>query len=87
MLIWGMKVASAATDPMRSLVETSAQRLQIAEKVVLAKWYSGAQVEDASREAEVIQKAVNDGKSIGLDPIEVEEFFKAQIEANKLIQY
>jgi chorismate mutase len=87
MLIWGMKVASAATDPMGSLVETSAQRLQIAEKVALAKWYSGAQVEDASREAEVIQKAVNDGKSIGLDPIEVEEFFKAQIEANKLIQY
>lgn len=86
-LIWGMKVASAATDPIQSLVQTSAQRLQIAEKVALAKWYSGAPVEDASREAEVIQKAVNDGKSMGLESTEVEEFFKAQIEANKLIQY
>jgi chorismate mutase len=86
-LIWGMKVATAATDPMQSLVQTAAQRLHIAEKVALAKRYSGARVEDASREAEVIQKAVKDAKSMGLDPTEVEEFFKAQIEANKLIQY
>jgi chorismate mutase len=86
-LICGMKIASAATDPMRSLVQTSAQRLQIARKVALAKWYSGARVEDPSREEEVIQKAVTDGKSMGLESAQVEEFFKAQIEANKLIQY
>ena len=87
-LIWGLKAArSAATDPIQSLVQTSAQRLQIAEKVALAKWYSGARVEDTSREAEVIQKAVNEGKSMGLETTQVEDFFKAQIEANKLIQY
>ncbi|WP_260315442.1 chorismate mutase [Silvibacterium bohemicum] len=86
-LIWGMKTASAATDSIRSLVQTSAQRLQIAEKVALAKWYSGASVEDASREVEVIQKAVKDGTNAGLESAQVERFFKAQIEANKLIQY
>jgi chorismate mutase len=86
-LIWGMKTASAATDSIRSLVQTSAQRLQIAEKVALAKWYSGASVEDASREVEVIQKAVKDGAGAGLESAQVEGFFKAQIEANKLIQY
>ena len=87
MLILEDKVGSAATDPLRSLVETSAQRLQIAEKVALSKWHSGAPVEDATRESEVIQKAVEDGTNVGLTPAEVVELFKAQIEANKLIQY
>jgi chorismate mutase len=88
LLIWGMRAASGETDnPLQPLVETSAQRLQIAEKVALAKWYSGASVEDSSREAEVIQKAVKDSESIGLESTQVEELFKAQIEANKLIQY
>ena len=82
-----MKIAGAATDPMRSLVQTSAQRLQIAHRVALNKWYSGAGVEDPSRETEVIQNAVTDGKSMGLESAQVEAFFKAQIEANKLIQY
>ena len=87
-LVCGLKTSrSAAIDPIKSLVETSAQRLQIAEKVALAKWYSGARVEDATREAMVIQKAVQDAKSMGLETTQVEEFFKAQIEANKLIQY
>ena len=87
-LIWGLKsTRSAAIDPIKSLVETSAQRLWLGEKVALAKWYSGARVEDATREAEVIQKAVQDGKSMGLETTQVEEFFRAQIEANKLIQY
>jgi chorismate mutase len=86
-LIGGMKAANAATDPMRSLVQSSAQRLQLARKVALVKWYSGAPVEDPSREAEVLQKAAKDGKSMGLESTQVEEFFKAQIEANKLIQY
>ena len=85
--IGGMKLANAATDPMKSLVQISAQRLQIARKVALEKWYSGAPVEDPSREAEVLQNAAKDGKSMGLEPNQVEEFFKAQIEANKLIQY
>jgi chorismate mutase len=87
MLIGGMKVANAATDSMRSLVQTSAERLQIARKVAQEKWYSGARVEDPSREAAVLQKAVADGKSLGLESTQVEEFFRAQIEANKLIQY
>jgi chorismate mutase len=88
LLIWGMRTANAETDnPLRPLVEASAQRLQIAEKVALAKWYSGARVEDASREGEVIQKAVKDSESTDLESTQVEEFFKAQIEANKLIQY
>ncbi len=68
-------------------METSAQRLIIAEQVALAKWDRGIPVEDASREAQVIVHAVTAGQSRGLDQQLVSNFFSAQIEANKLVQY
>jgi chorismate mutase len=76
-----------AIDRLQSLVDTSAHRLLIAQQVALAKWDSGAAVEDLPREAQVITGAVRDGVSRGLDPTSVSNFFKAQIEANKVIQY
>jgi chorismate mutase len=76
-----------AIDQLQPLVETSARRLLIAEQVALTKWDSGAAVEDLPREAQVIRAAVRDSDSTGLDPTLVSNFFKAQIEANKLIQY
>jgi chorismate mutase len=77
----------SAIDRLQPLVETSARRLLIARQVALAKWDSGAAVEDLAREAQVITGAVRDGLSRGLDPTSVSNFFKAQIEANKVIQY
>jgi chorismate mutase len=76
-----------AIDRFQSLVETSARRLLIAQQVALAKWDSGAAVEDPPREAQVIAGAVRDGVSRGLDRTSVSNFFQAQIEANKVIQY
>jgi chorismate mutase len=76
-----------AIDRLQPLVETSARRLHIAEQVALAKWDSGAAVEDFPREAQVIRAAVRDSDSRGLDRTLVSNFFKAQIEANKVIQY
>ncbi len=87
LLLCGIGAAYGQTNGLQPLVETSAHRLQIAEKVALSKWDSGAPVEDASREAQVIQGAVKDGEAKGLDPAFVENFFKAQIEANKVVQY
>jgi chorismate mutase len=55
--------------------------------VALAKWDSGAPVEDTSREAQVIMSAAREGESGGLQPTFVSNFFKAQIEANKVVQY
>ena len=83
----GAARAQSAADQLRPLVETSAHRLDIAEEVALAKWDSGALVEDAPREAQVIMGAVKDGQARSLDPILLSNFFKAQIEANKVIQY
>ena len=76
-----------AIDKLQPLVETSAQRLVIAEQVALAKWESGRPVEDVPREAQVIVSAIKVGESRGLEQAAVSNFFRAQIEANKLVQY
>jgi chorismate mutase len=83
----GMAYPQSATDHLQQLIETSAQRLVIAEQIALAKWDSGAPVEDAHREAQVMVSATRAGESRGLDQATVSNFFRAQIEANKLIQY
>jgi chorismate mutase len=75
------------TDKLQALVETSARRLTIAEQVALAKWDNGTAVEDVPREAQVITGAVKMGESKGLDEATVANCFRAQIEANKLVQY
>jgi chorismate mutase len=88
-MLGGINIArsQSVTDKLQSLVETSAQRLTIAEQVALAKWDSGTAVEDAPREAQVIIGAVKVGESKGLDETSVANFLRAQIEANKLVQY
>jgi chorismate mutase len=82
-----MGQAQPGVEPLQPLVETSAHRLMIAEQVALAKWDSGAPVEDAPREAQVIHTAVEAGEAKGLDEASVTAFFRAQIEANKIVQY
>jgi chorismate mutase len=82
-----MADAQSVSDKLQGLVETSAHRLAIAEQVALAKWDSGTAVEDVPREAQVIAGAVKAGESKGLDEASVANFFRAQIEANKLVQY
>jgi chorismate mutase len=79
--------SQVAANPMQQLVEISARRLVIAEQVALAKWDSGAAVEDSERETQVIANATKAGEAMGLDREEVANFFRAQIEANKLVQY
>jgi chorismate mutase len=79
--------AQSATDQLQALVDASASRLDIAEQVALAKWDVHGAVEDTLREAQVIAGAVRDGVSRGLDGTAVASFFRAQIEANKLVQY
>jgi chorismate mutase len=79
--------AQNAVDKLQPLVEMSARRLALAEQVALAKWDSHTSVEDPSREEQVIMSAVTEGKSRDLDGTFVSKFFRAQIEANKAVQY
>jgi len=83
----GIEGGQNAIEQLQPLVETSVRRLDIVEQVAFAKWDSKAKVEDAPREAQVIMGAVKEGESAGLDSTFVANFFKAQIEANKVVQY
>jgi chorismate mutase len=83
----GAAYAQNAAEQLQPLVETTARRLMIGEQVALAKWDSGKAVEDAPREAQVILGAAKDGVAEGLDEASVSNFFNAQIEANKFVQY
>ena len=83
----GRPQPQSARDKLQPLVETSARRLVIAKQVALAKWDCQAPVEDAAREAQIIATAIKAGESRGLAPVEVSNFFRAQIEANKLVQH
>src|ERR1700761_6229129 len=80
-------LAQDASDKLQPLIASSAQRLTIADQVAFAKADSGAAVEDAAREAQVIANAVQEGAPKGLAQNTVSDFFKAQIEANKIVQY
>ena len=80
----GRAQPQSARDKLQPLVETSARRLAIAKQVALAKWDCQAPVEDAAREAQIIATAIKVGESRGLAP---SNFFRAQIEANKLVQH
>jgi chorismate mutase len=77
----------SSVDKLQPLIETSARRLEVATQVAFAKWDSGTPVENDIREAQVIEAAVAQGEARGLDRAFVTKFFRAQIEANKLVQY
>jgi chorismate mutase len=79
--------AQSVVNQLQPLVETSARRLAIARQVALSKWDSGAAVEDVPRETQVISNAIKAAEAKGLDSASAERFFKAQIEANKIVQY
>ncbi len=50
------------------------------------KWNSGAPIEDLPREREIIDALGKQAASYGLDAGIAREFFRAQIEASKIIQ-
>lgn len=79
--------AQNAVDKLQPLVEMSARRLALAEQVALAKWDSHTSVEDPPREEQVIMSAIKEGESRGLGGPFMSKFFRAQIEANKVVQY
>lgn len=86
-VVMGMMQPQTTADRLQALIAISARRLSIGKQVALSKWDSKVPVEDAPREAHVIAAAIQAGELRGLDQTSVATFFKAQIEANKLVQY
>ncbi len=78
---------AAAPSTLAPLLDSVQQRLEIAPKVALTKWDSHKPVLDAPRERDVIAGAGKLAADYQLDGALAEQFFAAQIEANKLVQY
>ncbi|QKZ02635.1 MULTISPECIES: chorismate mutase [Pseudomonas] len=76
-----------APATLAPLLDSVAQRLEVAPKVALTKWDSHKPVLDAPRERDVIAGAGKLAADYKLDGALAEQFFAAQIEANKLVQY
>lgn len=79
--------ASDAPATLAPLLDSVGQRLAIADQVALSKWDSQKAVEDRPRERQVIAGATAQAATYHLSEEAVGQFFAAQIEANKLVQY
>lgn len=73
----------AALDALLTVI---GQRLALADPVALSKWDSGKPVEDLPREQQVIDGAGARAVEFKLQRNDVQQLFRAQIEANKLVQ-
>jgi chorismate mutase len=63
------------------------QRLDYMNDVARNKWNSGAPIEDLPREREIIETLGRQAAGYGLDAATARDFFRAQIEASKIIQH
>ncbi|MEM1156301.1 MAG: gamma subclass chorismate mutase AroQ [Pseudomonadota bacterium] len=76
-----------AQSAQSELFSAIGERLGYMQDVALYKSMNGLPVYDPVREAVVLQQAVEDAQSAGLDPVTVEAFFQTQIALAKVIQY
>jgi len=92
LLLWPLsclarQAADAPREAFDALAGLSAQRVQLADAVAASKRASGKPVEDTARESEQLSSLVGRAGKLGVDPGVARDFFRAQIEANKLVQY
>lgn len=86
LLAWTARASAAAIDEA-PLFEAVAARLALMRDVAAFKARTGRPVEDQEREAVVLDRAVAGAVAAGLEATTVREFFRAQIDAAKIIQY
>lgn len=88
LLVGGCAAPPAAPDTQKldRLLALIGQRLGYMDDVARNKWNTGAAIEDLPREREIIDGLGRQAGGYGLDPAFVREFFRAQIEASKIIQ-
>jgi chorismate mutase len=84
-------VANATPCPttnasLTTLVNDSADRILLADKVAAAKFGTTQPIDDPAREKVVLDAAQTEATTIGADPVLVNAVFKDQIEANKQVQ-
>jgi chorismate mutase len=77
---------AADVEKIDRVLELIGQRLSYMDDVARNKWTSGAPIEDLPREREIIDSLGMQAAGYGLDAGIARDFFRAQIEASKIIQ-
>lgn len=75
-----------AARPMGRLLSLVDARLALMSEVARHKWNAGEPIEDAPREAELLDSLVARAGAFGLPPSRAEAFFRAQIAAARTLQ-
>lgn len=78
--------ASASSPGLWRLTDLAAQRVAIADQVAAAKYGTPSPIDDPVREQQIYDSVSAQAPALGLDPADAVRFFRAQIEANKLVQ-
>jgi chorismate mutase len=88
LLLAGCAAPAAAPDSAKidDLLTLIGQRLGYMNDVARNKWNTGAPIEDLPREREIIESLGREAAGYGLDAAMARDFFRAQIEASKIIQ-
>lgn len=82
----GVQPPTASVQNIDRLLVLIQQRLDYMDDVARNKWNSGAVIEDLPRERVIIQAIGREAPAYRLNPEIAKDFFRAQIEASKLIQ-
>jgi chorismate mutase len=77
---------SSSDKSLWQLTDLAAQRVQIADQVAAAKYGTPSPIDDPVREQQIYDSVAARAPGLGLDPADAVRFFRAQIEANKLVQ-
>lgn len=70
-----------------ALLSAVSERIAIADEVALTKWDQKRPVLDDGREAQVVAQVTRLAPQYGIDGLDAASFFRAQMEANKFVQY
>jgi chorismate mutase len=68
------------------LLDLMRRRLLVQHDVARAKWHARLPITDPKRERELLDRAEAQARELGLEPGFVREFFRAQMQAGKLVQ-
>jgi chorismate mutase len=82
------RTAELHKAPVRldGLTELVIRRIEVGDEVAASKYFSGKPVEDPVREQQIIDSVRQSAVQLGIDPDSTADFFRAQIEASKVVQ-
>jgi chorismate mutase len=81
-----VEVSADGRKALDSLLGLMRQRLLIQHEVAAFKWHAKLSITDPKREQELLAQTRAQAGLLGLEPDFVREFFRAQVEAGKLVQ-